>query len=351
MDHEKHILFCILDWGFGHATRSTPIIQLLNSKGYKLTIATSKVLYEQYVKKEFKDVSFYELKAYQPKYAKGKRQVLKLIKQVPRFLIVYLSDKRRVNKIARMRHVDVIFSDGRFSCRSRRIRSVYISHQLNILKTGSLSKWGMASKLHQWIIRKFDICLVPDDKNGVFGKLTHNEKLGNKIRYIGYLSRYRGFELKRSRKYILAILSGPEPQRSLLEEKILNSATHIKEKLILVRGSEKVLRHDIPENVRVYNIVQSPVLIKLLQDCSYVISRSGYSSIMDLLVLNQHAIVIPTPGQSEQEYIASVCHKKHWFVVQDQQSLKILKPGDVYSWCKLPDSNPSLVQQALSDLI
>lgn len=351
MDHEKHILFCILDWGFGHASRSAPIIQLLKSKGYRLSIATSKVLYEQYIKKEFEDVSFYELKAYQPQYAKGKCQVLKLLKQIPRFFMVYLSDKRRVYKIARMTHIDVIFSDGRFSCRSPHVRSVYISHQLNILKTGSLSKWGVASKLHQWIIRKFDFCLVPDDKNGVFGRLTHNEKLGDKMRYIGYLSRYRGFELKRSRKHILAILSGPEPQRSLLEEKILNSARQTKEKMILVRGSEKVLRHDIPENVKVYKIVQSPDLIKLLQDCSYVISRSGYSSIMDFLVLNQPAIIIPTPGQSEQEYIASVCDNKQWFVVQDQQSFIILKPEDVYSRCKLPYSNPSLLQQALSDII
>ncbi|MFC0877909.1 glycosyltransferase [Saccharicrinis sp. FJH2] len=351
MPDEKHIIYCILDWGLGHATRSVPLIQNLQERGFKITIATSGYLYNSFIIKELRDVQFLELMPYEPKYSKRKKQVRRLLLQIPHFMRVFVSDKIRIRKFIQQNSVQFIFSDNRFSCRCRKVRSVYLTHQVNILKPANLGPWLLPSAVHRYWMGKYDACLVPDNPDKLFKGLTNHDGLSKKLKYIGFMSRFNNIEHNRSHKHILVILSGPEPQRSIFENIIISAAYHTDEKIILVRGTEKLLGKALTDNVMVYNIAETIVLKKLLQDCSYVVCRSGYSSVMDLIISETPAIIVPTPGQSEQEYIAETADENSWFMVQDQYNFVFLKPEVVKTECKLPDIKNNYLDVVISEIV
>jgi predicted glycosyltransferase len=351
MPDDKHILYCILDWGLGHATRSVPVIQNLQKRGYKVTVATSYDLFDSILNKELRDIQFLQLRPYEPKYSKGKKQVFRLLLQFPHFLNVYLSDRIRIRKYLQSNTVQAIFSDNRFSCRDKRVKSVYLTHQLNILKPGKLERWFLPSYVHRMCIGKFDHCLVPDDPDKLFERLTGHAGYSGHLKYSGFLSRFKKLEHNKGQKHILVILSGPEPQRTIFEKIIISAAYHTDEKIILVRGRGMLLNKELPDNVVVYSFAETSVLMKLLQDCSYVVCRSGYSSVMDLLVSQTASVLVPTPGQSEQEYIAETADEHGWFLVQDQYNFTFLKPEVVRAQCKFPVVKMNCLDTVLSEIL
>jgi len=300
---KKRILIAPLNWGLGHATRCIPIINALIANGFEPVIASDGVALAL-LKKEFPNVKCLELPSYNVTYAKnGKLFKLKLIKDSPKLLKAIKAEKKAVKHIIDKEDISGIISDNRLGVRNKKVPSVIITHQLNVL-SGSTT-W-LSTKMHQKFITKFNACWVPDTAGEInlSGKLGHAKRFEIPTTYIGPLSRFtkKDTEIKND---IMVLLSGPEPQRSMLETHLLDVLQPFKGKVVFVKGimeSEQTMQ--VNGNMTIYNFMTSALLEKTINESDLIISRSGYTTVMDLAKLNKRAIFIPTPGQFEQEYLA-----------------------------------------------
>jgi uncharacterized protein (TIGR00661 family) len=302
----KNILVAPLNWGLGHATRCIPIIRELKKNGYNPIIASDGIALDL-LSKEFPDIICLELPSQNIKYSK-KNACLKLniIKNSPRIIKTFFSEKKLVQKWVSEYNLVGIISDNRLGVRNKKIKSVYITHQLNILSGNTT--W-ISSKIHQFFIRKFDECWIPDFKNfpNFSGFLGHVNKVKSKkinLKYIGILSRFEKQNIPIIYD-LMVVLSGPEPQRSLLEVKLITELKNYTGNVVFIKGI--IEAHQTQEqvgNIIFYNFMQSNQLEKTLNESKLVVCRSGYSTIMDLAKLEKKAFFIPTPGQFEQEYLA-----------------------------------------------
>ena len=220
---------------------------------------------------------------------------------------------------------------------------MYLTHQLNVL-SGNTS--FITSKVHQKFIKKFTECWVPDvlGKSNLSGDLGHIKNTSFKVKYIGNLSRFQPKQME-TKYNIMVLLSGPEPQRTLLEEKLFNELKNYKGKVLFVRGVlNEIDKISAPENFRIVNYMLSNELEKALNESDSIISRSGYSTIMDLAALGKKAFFIPTPGQFEQEYLAKYLSEKNVtpFINQGDFRKDYLNDLGKYSGLNLINTNLNL---------
>ncbi|GAB3714770.1 glycosyltransferase [Flavobacterium koreense] len=328
----KNILVAPLNWGLGHATRCIPIIRELEKNGFTPIIASDGVALAL-LKKEFSHLTALELPSYQIEYAKkGENFKWKLIKNSPKTINAILSEKQLIKKWVKEYDLKGIISDNRLGVLSKKVPSVFMTHQLTVLS--GKTTW-ISSKLHQFFIRKFDECWVPDIEKSpnLTGKLGHLKNSNLNIKYIGVLSRLekKVLEIKYD---IMVLLSGPEPQRTILEEKLIEELKDNKEKIVFIKG--KVTKEQVKEqkgNITFYNFMQSEELEKTFNESEMVLCRSGYTTVMDLCKLQKKAFFIPTPGQFEQEYLAKKYKreglvpysKQDKFVIDDILSVPLYK--------------------------
>lgn len=299
----KRILVAPLNWGLGHATRCIPIIKALIANNFEPVIASDGEAL-RLLKKEFPKLQALELPSYNITYSKKANSFkLKLIKDSPSLLKTIKREKKVTESLIKSENISGIISDNRFGVRDKNVPSVFITHQLRVL-SGSTT-W-LSSKLHQNIISKFDECWVPDHigTKNLSGNLGHIEGYQSSIKYLGPLSRFERQDLEK--KYnLLVVLSGPEPQRSFLEVKLLDELQSFNGKVCFIKGLIENEQHKTQINhITTYNFMKSQELEKALNESELVLSRSGYTSIMDYAKLEKKAFLIPTPGQFEQEYLA-----------------------------------------------
>lgn len=299
--HLKKILVSPLNWGLGHASRCIPIIKALVDNNFTPILASDGDALTL-LQKEFPELKSYKLPSYKIKYNKGNSQKLKLLLGSPTVIKASIKEQKVVQEIHKKENLSGIISDNRFGIRLSGVPSVYISHQINVLSGNTTS---ITSKIHQQIISKFDECWIPDTMNSrLSGKLsqTANSKLN--IKYIGPISRFEKNVLPK--KYdLLVLLSGAEPQRSVLEEILITQLKNYSRKVRLVRGvfSDEKLPA-IANNISITNYMLSQELEQTTNQSEIILARSGYSTILDLAKLGAKTFFIPTPGQYEQEYLA-----------------------------------------------
>lgn len=322
MKNSKTVLVAPLNWGLGHATRCIPIIRGLLAENFTPVIGSDGVAL-QLLKKEFPDLETITLPDYQIEYAKkGKNFKMKMLKDSPKMLKAIAEEKKIIKKLVKQRDFCGIISDNRLGVYSKKVPSVFITHQLNVLS--GATTW-FSSKIHQAIIKKFDECWVPDvaGKPNLSGKLGHLKNSSLPIKYIGPLSRLQAKEMPLVYD-LMVILSGPEPQRTILEEKLFEEVKHFNGKVLFVRGKiEPKQEHFQFLNCEVYNFMQSDELEKAFNESAFVLSRSGYTTVMDLAKLNKKAFFIPTPGQFEQEYLAKRLQKHKLVPTANQDDFSI----------------------------
>ncbi len=306
---KKRILIAPLDWGLGHATRCIPVIRNYQRQGYEVILASAgRALI--YLKDYFPELIILEKPAYNIQYSDQLPLFISILFQIPSFLNAISREHKWLKKVIHEFKIDEVISDNCYGLWNKNIHSTIITHQLNI-KCPKLFKFAepIVNRRIQSYINKFDDCHVPD-LEGDFnyaGELSHPKTTLMNVSYIGLLSRFSerqkttgtmGYDL-------LVLLSGPEPHRTALENKIEKIILGKSIRACIIRGlpGEKAVKPD-SENIRWLNNASDEQIVTYLKNSNKIICRAGYSTIMDLVVLNVGAILIPTPGQTEQEYLA-----------------------------------------------
>lgn len=293
-----------MHWGLGHATRCIPIIRALLEQKFNVLLASDGAAL-LLLQKEFPQLVGIELPSYNISYPNNPIFFKwKMLLQFPRIQKTIALERKVIKKFVSENKIHGIISDNRFGVRSDKIPSVFITHQLNVL-TGSTSFFS--SRMHQRIIRKFDVCWVPDMDEPLInlsGKLGHLKNNHLRVKYIGVLSRMKKKEIQKTID-ILILISGPEPQRTALEEMLMPLFEKSDKRILMIRGVvEENQKWGYFGKIKVVNYMTSSELEETLNKSEVILCRSGYTTIMDLTVLEKKAFFIPTPGQYEQEYLA-----------------------------------------------
>lgn len=299
----KRILVAPLNWGLGHATRCIPIIKALIAYNFQPVLASDGEALNL-LQKEFPNLEAVELPSYDITYAEeGKNFKIKLLKDSPHLLKTIKRENTATKTLVSKFKISGIISDNRFGVRSKNIPSVFITHQLRVL-SGSTT-W-LSTSLHQRIIKRFDQCWVPDVNAhpNLSGDLGHTNWGQIQLKYIGPLSRFKKQQL--APKYqLMVLLSGPEPQRGMLEAQLLFALKGYEQPCVFIKGKiENEQTKTKKGNTTIYNYLTSPMLEDAINSSNVILCRSGYTTIMDLAKLEKRAFFIPTPGQFEQEYLA-----------------------------------------------
>jgi uncharacterized protein (TIGR00661 family) len=323
----NRVLVAPLDWGLGHATRCIPIIRAFHELEIEVIIAAEGTL-AILLKAEFPNIRIIPLKGYHIQYAKTSAGLFwKLLTQVPRIICTIRKEHIWLQHIIQEEKIDLVISDNRYGLYSDQIPCILITHQLTIKVPIHLVE-QLLQKLHYHFINRFFSCWIPDaagEKN-IAGVLSHPKILPKiPVHYMGIISRMQSTLQSTFDYQYCFLLSGPEPQRTMIETQILSIVPQLSGSVILVRGLPATLHVlKAPNNLRVLNHVSTEKLAAILVASELIICRSGYTSVMELIGLHKKALLIPTPGQTEQKYLAEKLQSDQRFFMSKQNGLNLL---------------------------
>ncbi len=326
-DKPKKILVAPLDWGLGHATRCIPVIRELLSADCDVLIASDKGQ-AALLKAEFPQVKHLLLPGYHMQYAKnGKAFGLKMLMQLPRLQSAIRREHKWLQQVVRTVQPDAIISDNRYGLYHPQVPSVIMTHQLRISSPfpGKPEDW--LQKVNYRLLRKFTACWIVDfeGENNLAGKLSHPERLPSiPVKYLGALSRFEKKEELPPELDVLVLISGPEPQRTQLQQLICRQIVTLPIRALILCGQPGKPREEfLTPAIKVVNHLNTTQLEDALRKSRLVISRPGYTTVMDLAQLQKKAILIPTPGQTEQEYLAGYLQDKNYCLSYRQTAFRL----------------------------
>lgn len=355
---KPRVLVAPLDWGLGHATRCIPIIKQLLASGCEVILAgegKSEIL----LREAFPDLSFLTLAGYDIHYGKSKFSVLRnLMAQIPKMLLAIQEEFHWLEKVVEEHDIDLVISDNRYGLYHKTVRSVFITHQLLIKTPFGLIGDKTLQRMNFSFINSFDECWVPDteDEINLAGELSHPEnKPTIPVHYIGSLSRFDFSTDKGNNKHLLVMLSGPEPQRSILEVKLLLQLKKYPKAVLFVRGLPGEMNlPEVPMNVQIVNHLPAKELEAAIKDAHMVLARCGYSTVMDLVQLQKKSILIPTPGQTEQEYLATHLTAQKIALCMEQEGFDLQPALDLaaaFDYHIIPMHSKHLLKEAVENLL
>lgn len=330
---KRRILVAPLDWGLGHATRCVPLIRDFQKQGHEV-ILTASGRAESYLRQEFPELEFITSPGYNISYSTRYPLWLMMFLQSPGILLNIYKEHQWLQRCINDRKIDEVISDNRYGLWSDKVRCVFITHQVMIKLPGAIKFLeALVHRVVQWFMNKYSESWIPDIEGpeNLSGDLSHKYSLPKNAKYIGWLSRFNppGHEKNEnhltgnesSAYSICFVLSGPEPQRTELENKILHAQKTFNRKVVLIQGEpEQSRREQLSENLLIISHAGQEDLEKIMRASDLIVCRAGYSSIMDLKVLGKNAILIPTPGQTEQEYLADYLSERGDFIKMDQEN-------------------------------
>ncbi len=321
------ILIAPLDWGLGHATRCIPIINHLLKLHCNVVIATDGKQHNL-LKTEFPQLRFVHLPGYNIRYSNKKRFFnLKIIFQLPKLINAIRKEKKWLQQFLLNNKINAVISDNRYGLFHISVQSIFITHQLTI-KAGFPFIEKMLQKLNYRHINHFSACWVPDQcgKTNLAGKLSHPAILpAITVNYIGIISRFQLLNPTIKRYRLLIVLSGPEPQRTLLEKMLLQQLEKTEQPVLFIRGLPGNEAHlSNQKHITFHNHLPASQLEQAFQQSEYVISRCGYTTVMDICKLKIKSILIPTSGQTEQEYLAEHLQKQGFCLSANQEGFNLI---------------------------
>jgi len=329
----KRILVCPLDWGLGHATRCIPIIRELNRQGAEVVIGASARPLAM-LKQEFPTHEFVDFPGYGVLYPSTGNMAVKMLLSIPKVLVGIGREHRKLHEIIAAKKIDGVISDNRYGLWSKTTPCVFITHQI-IIKSPLFQ--DRLYRLNLKYINKYTACWIPDSAgafnlSGDLSHLSRKYELPENARFIGILSRFSEIKSPSQNSQssylydLLVLLSGPEPQRTIFEKEVLTQLQGTDLRTLVVRGMPESDGKEQPsENVTLIPHLATVEMHKAFMSSAVVLSRPGYSTLMDLAFLNKKAIFVPTPGQTEQEYFAKSYRKRGMFFSASQGKFELKK--------------------------
>lgn len=318
---QKRVIIAPLAWGLGHATRCIPVVrQLLELRCAVWAVLTppQKALYETEFGSKINYIPLHEpLIDYEQSF------LLAMVRQLPKFSAQIRRESSLAEWLTNKLQPDLIISDNRYGFRSAQVRSVIITHQLQ-LRAGLLS--SPANAFVQTFLKRFDAVWVPDVESqpNFSGRLSHGKNTLQNLRYPGPLSRMHAVSPRTEIKYDwIALLSGPEPQRTHFENLVVDAAEKLNLKIAIVAGQpEDGESPEITGSITRFPHLRDAALIKVIGESTGIVCRSGYSTLCDLAAIQRKALLVPTPGQTEQVYLAKHFAQTFGFPVVRQRNKK-----------------------------
>lgn len=362
MKKRYNILICPLEWGLGHAARMIPMAMKLRDMNNNIIIGSGEEHLALF-RNELPGLSYIKFTGFSPGYSRFLPQYLVLLLKIPQLLYHIIREHILLKRIIREHAIDIVISDNRFGLWNRKVTTVYVTHMPLIPLPKPfrfLEFFGIL--LHRAIIKKYSICFIPDlpGELNLSGRLSHGIKLPDNVRYTGILSRFL-LDFPSLQKdpvkfhHNTVILSGPEPQKDILKQKLTNLLKeHYPPTVVLEGRPDKMKEIARSGNIYYYNHLPSSEMKDMITGSESIITRSGYTTIMELVSLNCSALLIPTPGQTEQEYLAEYLAEKGWFSTVSQaeikagMSLTLNKPA----WSgEIIEQSSRLLTEALEELL
>ena len=318
------ILFGIFDWGLGHATRDIPLITelLKNNEVHILSTGRALKLAQGYFGSK---CTYYDIPSIYVPYTKTPFFKTKFAISVP-LMVRTLRKARRKSKKIIDQGFDKVISDCRYDVYDRKDNSYLINHQLRFS-----TPIGTERFVERWLalrMRKYKYVIVPDfDQPNLSGRLAHNLRYQNRdrIKYIGILSHVRKKDVTENIDYFISI-SGPEPQRSIFYKRIMAQVDQLDGNVVIAGGNPDNIDTSSRENLIIYSFLNSKQQEDVMNRSRFIISRPGYTTVMELAELNKKSVLfLPTPGQSEQEYLADYYEEQKYFHHVSQYRLKLIE--------------------------
>lgn len=312
MSKTNTILVAPLDWGLGHATRSIPLIRELEKRENRIILASngrSALL----LKQEFPHLKLLTPPDYAIDYPTGGNMIWHMLRKTPKLLKTIRKEHIWLENMIDQEKITHVISDNRYGCWSKRVKTVFITHQLHIKASKLRIVNRITNSVNRHFINRFEQVWIPDFQGNasLAGSLSQTVYgLKKRPQFIGPLSRFNAEKSTSEAKHILAIISGPEPQRTQFEEMITNPLVERNASAIVLKGKPEEQEVQNIGNVKLLSHCSTAEFQKLISEAHLVISRSGYSTVMDLAQFGKRALFIPTPGQTEQIYIAQRLSQK-----------------------------------------
>jgi hypothetical protein len=310
--HASTILIAPLNWGLGHATRCVPIIRDHLANGQRVVLAADGDALS-WLKSEFPELKAIRLPGFSIQYSASDYQLFAMVRQLPKIIAGTIREHRQLKKLIREENIQTVISDNRFGLWNKSVKSIYITHQL-LIRAPYQWMEPLLWLCHRWIINRYDECWIPDieGEGNLSGELSHKYPLPPNARFIGWLSRFPSTNAIPVKKNYttLCLISGPEPHRTLFEQSLIERFKDSAEPTLIVRGKPgNCISESAIGNIDLVPVLSSGELKTHLLQTPNIFCRSGYSTLMDLKLLEREANLFPTPGQPEQEYLAGL-HKK-----------------------------------------
>lgn len=322
MQSKPIVLICPLDWGLGHATRCIPVIHEFIHQGCEVIIASSGDAL-LLLRQEFPSLTSVELPGYSPRYQKHGSLAVTMLSQIPHFLAVIRNEHYILKRLVRKFKADIIISDNRYGCFQKGVRSIFIGHQIRLISVPGLSWLSriVNSGLRRFINR-FDEVWIPDQSEGGLA-IAFNAVTSCPQYYVGWLSRLQPASDRAVKYKVLAIVSGPEPQRTVFRELLIKELKRLGMSSLLVSGEPGKAKSQMEGALHIVNHLPASELQAAYNASEAVVARSGYSTIMDLIATRRKAILVPTPQQTEQMSLARQLAVRKVAVVADQDQLDL----------------------------
>ncbi len=321
------LIYGICSWGLGHATRSLPIIRKLIKENNEITIISDGRSLELLKKELNETVKYINIPDYPMLISENSRQfIAKSIIYWPLFIKKMESGLQKLTKIVKKNHYDLIISDGRYDIYNKKIPSYFISHQMRIMNPLRIKSLETGSEIYnKFFFKRFREVIIPDFKeDNLSGDLSHNlKKIDiNKLNYVGVLSDFKKKNIKKDIDFLISI-SGPEPQRTIFEKKIFSQINYLNGNIVITLGKSDENKDINEGSIKIYSFLNKDEREDFLNRSKLIISRSGYSTLLDLAVLGSKSLMIPTPGQVEQEYLSYYHNQKGTFYSVKQNNINL----------------------------